>query len=158
MINFQEKIAEDIYGLGSILITGLCPSNRHYNPLGKIWASVRKRIWEQYGVDVVGLFIYDNDNQLVTGSFCLNYSAIENTGIDKRIYISRFSDTFQLQMQMFEDTLIAFADSPNGLESYEAALARGESVKQLNEILNSFLCSINMRTKEKQRRSKKSKK
>ena len=154
-MTFQENFTKtkDEYGLGSLLIAGLCPSHSGYNPIGKIWASVRKRIWERYCVDVVGLFTYNSEKEVVMGTFCLNYSVIEESGIDRRIYVTRFTDTFQLQMTLFEEALIAFADSPNGLTDYEAALVRGANNRQLDQLLNSFLRSINIRTEEDERRS-----
>ena len=152
MLNFKEN-AEN--GLGTLIISGFCPPHDGYDPVGKIWASVRKRIFERYRVDVVGLFTYNEEKEITTGSFCLNYSILERNGVNERVYVSRFKDTFQMQMTLFEDVIIAFIDDPIGLTAYQDLLYQGATQKQLDKGVNAFLRSINVRTEKDQRRAEK---
>ena len=81
--------------MGGLLISGLdLPRSDKFDPLSKIWSSIRKRVMEQYGVDVVGLFLYDDFEKTVSCSFCLNYGLVEAGEVDKELYTQRFDQTF----------------------------------------------------------------
>lgn len=150
-MTFQENVGQ---GIGSLLIDGLAISHNGYDPLGKIWASARKRIREQWHVDVVGLFTYDDGKKVVSCSFCLNYYVTEMKNIDERVYTTRYIDSFPYQMTFFQDIILAFVDDQeNGLEAYEKLFATRPGKRALDQLLNRFLRSINVRTETEQKRS-----
>ena len=151
MVTFRENAGQ---GIGTLLISGLRIQHGRHDPLGKIWASVRKRIREKYHVDVVGLFTYDDAKKVVSCSFCLNYCIAETKGVEEKIYTARFLDTFGHQMTDFEDVIMAFMDdSENGLTAYEELVKTGATNRQLDQFLNKFLCSTGTRTQSEQRHS-----
>lgn len=150
-LTFTENAGE---GIGTLIISGLKVAHGRHDPLGKIWASVRKRIRENYKVDVVGLFTYDDARKIVSCSFCLNYYVTEMKQLNEKVYTVRYMDSFPFQMADFEDVVIAFVDDEeNGLTAYEKLVKAGATNRQLDQLLNRFLLSVNMRTVSEQKRS-----
>ena len=132
--------------MGVIIAHNLSLPHSTYTPLGKIWASVKRKVLEQYGVDVTGVFVYDDELRAVACSFCLNYGYLKIHGIDERIYTERFQDTFRLIASTFEDTIEAFLTDPeNGAEAYATMVEFGATQDEIDELFNKFLRSINMR-------------
>ena len=145
--------------MGIIIAHNLSLPHDTYTPLGKIWASVKRKVLEQYGVDVAGIFVYDDELRAVVCSFYLNYAYLKTHGIDERIYTERFQDTFAMQATMFEETIEAFLTDPeNGVDAYTTLVEFNATSDELDELFHRFLRSINMRTDEDDVNSAKRKK
>ena len=150
-INFQENVG---HGFGTLLINGLTISHNGYDPLGKIWASARRRVREKWHVDVVGLFTYNDEKGVISCNFHLSYCATEMGSINEKLYSERYKDSFPHQMAFFEDILLAFVDDQeNGLSAYEQLYPEHTNDRELDRLIDRFLCSINVRTKREQKRS-----
>lgn len=152
-IRYQEKSGK---GFGGLIISGLTfPSIKDFDPLAKIWSSVRKRICERWQVDVVGLFVYDEKREIVSCSFCLNYGMLPEE--NHQTYTQRFEDTFQMQMLLFEETLDSFVlDYDFGYESYIKLVRNKNCTPEMcNHFLNSFLKRINIKTEKDERKAAK---
>ena len=143
--------------IGALVIDGLVlPRANSFDPLAKIWSSVRKRILEQFGVDSAALFIYDDEKEVISCSFCLNFSVPETSGLDQKSYIEKFEDTFSAQMGMFEDVIEFFLLDEFGYEEYLKLLKKGADKEQLNNLFNRFMLSINVRTPKDEKRKHRS--
>lgn len=133
--------------MGALVINGLVLPRGKFDPLAKIWSTVRKRIREQFHVDVAGLFLYDDEKEVISCSFYLNYCVPELKDIDAREYTERFEGTFALQMIMFEEAVEYFLlDDEHGYEPYLERVKQGADEQALNNMFNAFLRSINLRT------------
>ena len=147
-IAFSEKCSGHI---GSLLINGLVlPRTNSFDPLVKIWTSVRKRIFEKAGLDVVGIFAHDVEQELIVCSFYLVYG---DEVIDIEDHTRKFEKSFHKQMALFEDTLLKFLESDVGYETYVKVLEADTEAIFAN-VLNEFLKSIGSRTKADERRSR----
>ena len=149
-VTFQENVGP---GIGTLVINGLVLPHDTYDPLGKIWASVKKRLRERYRVDVAGLFTYNDEKKVISCSFCLNYGISEIRGLDSKVYTARFESTFDCQMVDFEEVIEAFIESPNGLSAYKKALKTNPGKRDIDKVINSFLFSVGMRTEKEERQS-----
>lgn len=148
-MTFKENVDQ---GIGTLLINSSFLSRSKKNPLGKLWElGIRKRFLKEYGVDVAGLFTYDVDRGVVSGSFCLNYAVPKlNKDIDVRVYVERFKDTFGIQMAFFEDIIEAFVeDTDKGLRAYEDLVEANVTADVLNELIRTFLHSKGVQTQKK---------
>ena len=141
--------------MGALVINGLVlPRTENFDPLAKIWSSCRKRISEQYGVHVTGLFVYDDEKEVISCSFCLSFT----TNDDLKLYIKRFEDTFQYQMTMFEDAIEAFLmDQEDGYDAYMSLINTGKMVKKeaYESLFNKFLRKMNLKTKKDDKKKRK---
>lgn len=161
VITYEEQLRE---GTGSLVISGLVfPENpSSFDPLGKIWSSVRKRIAETYGVQVTGLFFYQPEREIIIANFLLSTAGMED--IDYNVLEKRFRDTFALQMSLFRDTIETFLlDTTEGYLAYCGYLELTEdSPKKVKEecdkAFNSFLLRIGVKTeKDEKEKAKKAK-
>ena len=138
--------------MGMLVINGLMLPGK--DPLGAMWAAgPRKRIFDEFGVDVAGLFVYDDEKEVVSCSFYLNFGVV--TEAEVKVYAARFRDTFSQQMALFEDVLEAFlGDEDDGYLAYLDLLKNGEvSDEVAKDFFNRFLRKINIRKKKDDRRS-----
>ena len=137
---------------GGLIINDIdIPCQRGFDPIAKIWSSVRKRNREKFGVDVTGLFIYDEERHVVSCSFYLNFGVLATDAAREEVeaYTLHFSETFSLQMAKFGEALNAFMDAENGLAAYKNYLENEEfSTKQCDKIFNAFLRSTGLKIKE----------
>ena len=129
--------------------------------MGKLWASVRKEIFRQYGVDMVGLFTYDYNSGVIMGTFDPNFAVALEEGITQEQYQKRFEEKFWYGMGIFSKTVTKFLkDEKNGYAPYCRLIRKrfeddyeGPSKReQLDEMLNRFLASIGIRAEEKKRK------
>ncbi len=164
-IVFEEQCSN---GFGNLIIQGLVfPDNPDFDPLGKIWSSLKKRIDERYHVNVTGIFFYDPDVELISCNFCLNYAPLEKNQLDIEDYIQRYHDTFSTQMTLFENTIHSFIlDTENGYLPYLRCIESikdiedGEERREIFDLLfDNFLksCGIKTEADDKKKKKKKSK-
>ncbi|MBQ3348753.1 hypothetical protein IJG90_04585 [Candidatus Saccharibacteria bacterium] len=147
-IAFSEKCSGHV---GTLIINGLViPRTHSFDPLVKIWTSVRKRIFERAGLDVVGIFAHDTEQQLIVGSFYLVYGDEVH---DMDTHTKKFEESFHRQMDLFEDTLMKFLESQEGYKLYLHVMEQNTE-SQFTKIFNDFLKSIGVRTKADERRAK----
>ena len=152
-ITYESKCAN---GFGSMIIKGLSfPPNPDFDPLGKIWASVRKRIEERWKVSVTGIFFYEQDMSLCSCNFCLNFAPVERLEISDAEYRDRFEQTFNLQMALFEEVINCFVTNENGYNLYLKCLEAAKDITDdeerydwFNMMFNDFLKKINIKTEQ----------
>ena len=144
-----------------MVITGLfVPPNPNFNLLDKIWSSVRKRIAEEYEIQVTGLFSEDPDGNLVICNFYLNCAHIEDDE-EKEIYNAKFKECFPFIIKKFEKAITDFFSDIDGYAPYRDYLALCSSVDEpisedvCNEILNKFLFKKGLKTEEDERKKRK---
>jgi len=112
---FQYEV-KDYFASG--IITGLpLPENEDFNPLEKIWSSVKKRINEKYGVSTTAIFVITED--AISCSFLLNCAGCDDDSAEHKNYNKKFKETFHLQMMVFEEAITTFlTDIDNGYVAY----------------------------------------
>ena len=152
-LNFDERSTDK--GFGALIISGLIfPENKAFDPMAKIWSSVRKRICERYGVDSTGIFFYEPTHGIINCNFCLNYVKIKNEG-ESYLYRAKFQETFDYQMLLFEEVLDAFMmDFQYGyypycqyVESHQDE-KQEEIIKFCNNQFDTFLKNHGIKTKK----------
>ena len=144
-IKFREHINEHV-----IFIDGAIFPHHPFDPLAKIWSSIRKVCCRKYGVDVVGTFTYDDDKAQVACNFFLNYSIVEAGSIGEETYLGMFKDNFPFMMELFEDTIITFMSfRTNGYADYLALSEMGATDDELRASINGFLESVGLRSHKK---------
>ena len=145
-ISFSEKCSGHI---GNLLINGLVIERPNgFDPLVKIWTSVRKRIFERAKLDVVGIFVHDVKQELIIGSFYLVYG---DEVKDTDAHTKKFEESFPRQMALFEQTLLSFLET-----EYEEYLKVVDAniEASVGDFINGFLKSVGIRTKEDEIRAK----
>ena len=153
--DYEEHVSD---GVGHLLIKGLVfPDRGGYDVLGKLWASTKKKIQEQYEVQSTGLFDYGED-----GVECEFFLSFHDEKQSPRLYFKRFADSFPFQMDLFKEVLEAFMlDSENGYVPFCEAVKiskdidRTEREEFFNELLNDFLISINMKKRKRRKHPRK---
>lgn len=137
-------------GSRELIITGInLPRNKDFDPLAKIWASVRKRCKEEYGVDVIAVFFANEDSILC--KFYLNYCDIQ---VSQKTYRSKFRRNFPKIVAKFANVLTLFAANiHNGYSEYAELWQNNEGISKYNECLNSFLKSAGLRTADDEKNS-----
>lgn len=153
-IGYEEEVKRDT---GSLKITGFnFPDNAVFDPLAKIWSSVRKRIAEKYGVHVTGLFRYKE--AVIECSFLLNYGMITtNNPAEIDLIQDRFMHTFSGQMALFENTIEAFLlDFDDGYLAYVKYVDDANPIEEgeCERIFNKFLKKIRIKTLEDEKSKK----
>lgn len=148
-ISFSERVAG---GIASIVANGIAvPSNRKFDPLAKIWSTLRRRILEQYKVDIVGIFASDDERELISANFYLNYAVEGEFG--EQTYTGMFEDSFPKWAELFEQTLLAFLESET-YDKYIELLGSGTTeYEPYRKLFNSWLRGQGLRTKKDDRRS-----
>ncbi len=160
----MEKIIELLFdceckeGLGNLIIYGFNFPKTAYDPLGKIWSSVRKRIYEIYKVSVVACFFYKKN--FIACTFHLNTIPIEaedkvydgNEEQSTKAYLAKFRETFERQMMFFEEVLDAYVlDQENGYTAFCNYVKETDGEidhSTCEEMFNRFLKSMNIKTEE----------
>lgn len=158
---YEERLRE---GCGSLLISGLVfPKNKNFDPLAKIWSSVKKRIYEMYEVQVTGIFFYEPEKELILANFIINNAGI-NGHVEPEAHQKKFDDTFALQMSLFRDTLEAFLfDTEDGFLTYCRYLESTEDSpktieEECNQFFNNFLIKNGIKTQKDEKLKEKKKK
>ena len=152
-VTFVEKFDSC---MGALIINGLTlPNGRSLDPLGELWShGLRKRIYETFELDVAGLFVYDDEKEVISCSFYPNFTIPEVKGTSPKMYMEKFMDTFPRQMLMWEEAIEAFLyDQQNGYLAYCELANKGDT--EVKAMLHRFLRSKNLRTKQDIERSKK---
>ena len=158
---YEESFTEDA-PIGQIIIRGLdLPYNPKFNPMDKIWSSLRKRIAEEHDIQITGVFRKDIKGEIV-GAFMLNMATIDECNFE--MLQSKFRDLFQIMMVRFESILETWVMNDNGFAAYKAYVedAAYPESQRCNEILDEFLISIGVKTskdlKEREKKKKELKK
>lgn len=153
---FEEEIN---YGIGTMNIGGIdFPSHKEFDPLAKIWSSLRKRIIEKYGVDSVGNFQYSGPStDIIFCDFYLNYGIQQARDMGDDEYAKKYEETFHEQMEMFKDVIEKFLAEPEyGYDVYmKLTSEEGVLDDEYNILFNTFLRKIGVRTEEDEKRAKK---
>ncbi|MBR0465659.1 hypothetical protein IJJ02_02645 [Candidatus Saccharibacteria bacterium] len=172
-----KLIAKD--GSGVLTITGLPLEECHYYaPLGKIYSSCRKRNAEQFGIQVTGTFLYDfPEKGTITGSFHPNCYDCNDEEARINKVLHRFDETFERQMTLFIDVVECFMDDKEqGYSAYlkhiehinfvannfyesenERQVAIEAAIEECNQMFDSFLISIGVKTNADLKRRNKNK-
>ena len=147
--------------VGSMQILGLeLPENPVFNPLDKIWSSVRKRIYDCYGVATTAIFVVTPE--AISCSFYLNCAGIKENAQEHKKHNRKFKETFDYQMMLFEEAITTFlSDMENGYIAYcaylESCKEKGEkiSAKTCEKMFDTFLTSAGYKTAEDERKKRK---
>ena len=149
--------------VGQLTIWGLkLPYNPRFNPLDKIWSSVRKRIAEEYSIQITGVFRIEPKEKKIIGTFMLNMASVDESNFD--VLQFRFRDLFQIMMINFETVLETWTMNDNGLAAYKSYVEEAgyAELERCNEILDEFLISAGVKTpkdlKEREKKKKELKK
>lgn len=134
---------------GELTITGVkIPCNRgRYNPLDKIWASVKKKVLEEHGVHISATFKYNIN--LIVCDFFIDNAYGETAKLSKLVLYQRFERAFPYAIADFEDALEDFfKDEKNGYYAYvklfESSKGKPDR-EECEEMFNTFLRKINLR-------------
>lgn len=142
-IAFSEKVSGHI---GTLIINGLVmPRTNSFDPLVKIWTTIRKRIFEKRQLDVVGIFVHDTSQELISCNFYLSYTNVHNDNTDA--HTKKFEESFPRQMKIFEETLLRFLEDEDGYDHYTKLLANHTDENNLSDFFNAFLKKAGVRTK-----------
>ena len=132
--------------IGSMIIEGIVfPRKTEFDPLGKLWASVRKSVRSEYGIDIVGIFAYDEAKSTVMCSFYLSYSLMKNNHIGPKTYVAIFEDNFSEIAKRFYCLIVFFVADKDGYDKYCSLQEKGAKKEDIDRMFNMFLRSINMR-------------
>lgn len=153
-VRFTKSLAETGEN-GCLLIIGInFPQVGSFNVLAKIWSTVRKRIREENSIDVVGLFNQATENTNVCMFYPNNYKATSLDQINELHQL--FYETFEIQMNIFKQTIVDFLDDPdNGYKEYFTIATENPSEKALEDIIEEFLRSKNLRTEKDDKKKEK---
>ena len=138
-------------GFGVAQITNFSIPHQGFNPMGKLWASVRRENRRKYGVNVTAIFLHDEADDIISCSLCLDYGYQLAKDIDQRVYEQRFIDTFDHQLITLEKTLEAFVDDENGYAAYLDHIEKNGGIADeayCNELFNQFLRGIGLKKPE----------
>lgn len=139
-------------GFGALQITGFSLPHNGFEPMSKLWASVRRHNRRKYGVNVTGIFIYDQADSVISCSFCLDYGFQLANDIDQKVYEQRFMDTYNGQMITLEKTIEAYIlDTENGYVPYIKHIEENGGIADeefCNEMFNRFLRNIGLKKPE----------
>jgi len=159
---YEENFGADS-PVGQLTIWGLnLPYNPKFNPLDKIWSSVRKRIAEEYDIQITGVFRIEPKEKKIIGTFMLNMASVDESNFD--VLQFRFRELFQIMMINFETVLETWTMNDNGLAAYKSYVEEAEyaELERCNEILDEFLISAGVKTpkdlKEREKKKKELKK
>ncbi len=157
-MNTQVAFYEDAEAgaSGKLAIIGLTfPYAEKLDPLGKIWANLRKRITKELGVDSAAIFSYKTKDKQILVSFYVNVGILDSQqNADIKEYIKKYKDNFKKQSDMFEDVIRKFiAAEEGGYADYLKLLSdysgRDEIREKSDEFINNFLVSIHLRRPRK---------
>ncbi|MDO4611250.1 MAG: hypothetical protein Q4B34_00060 [Candidatus Saccharibacteria bacterium] len=153
-MNTQVAFYEDAEAgaSGKLAIIGLTfPYAEKLDPLGKIWASLRKCITKELGVDSAAIFSYKTKDKKILVSFYVNVGILDSQqNADVKEYIKKYKDSFKKQSEMFEDVIQKFiAAEEGGYTDYLKLLSdysgRDEIREKSDEFINAFLVKIGIR-------------
>ena len=158
MANLPKCEGTCTIGFGVVQITNVSMPHEGFNPMGKLWASIRRENRRKYGVNVTAIFLHDEKDNLISCSLCLDYGYQLAHDIDQRAYEQRFMDTFEGQLMTLEKTLEAFVgDNENGYTAYLDHVEKNGGIADedyCNEMFNRFLRGIGLKKPEDEQAKK----
>lgn len=150
-MTFTEYVSDS---MGVIVIENIDFPHQYFDPLAKLWATVRKEARRKYKVDVAGAFSYDDIANKITCNFFLNYSIIEFSTTTQEEYrekfeacFSKIADGFEAVIRLFiedgaYDEYIDLVNKANGLNvSKSNLITHGD----FDRLFNVFLKDLGIR-------------
>ncbi len=126
------------HGIGTLIINHVSLPHEKHDPLGRLWAKLKKRLRANFGIDVTGLFTYKDGNRLISCSFCLNYGAPNVTGKEIVEYDKYFTNNFKNIIEIFKEVIKLFVKS-DSLAIYKMLSITGANEKDLNKVIDDFI-------------------
>ena len=166
MLNFATELTD--VG-GNLIITSqtTLPTFNSHDPLSQIWGKVKLKIEKLYQMKPCATIQRPVPGTTVISIFPnWAYHEAKCPQMDERLYAQRFKDTFELQVQEFEDAILAWIDDTEfGLPAYEhilelnSPIVPGEErnshiVEQLELLTDDFLARINLRKPNRAQRKR----
>ena len=137
-------------GMGNITIEGIYLPHQYFDPLAKLWATVRKEVRKKFKVDVAGAFFYDDVQEVISCNFYLNYSIIEFKDISDEEYQEQFllswdkiADGFEAVINLFveDDAFNEYVELTEKAASGTNSVAHGD----FDRLFNIFLKDLGIR-------------
>lgn len=167
-IYYQETISDNVcvVNIGNVQIkrpvihdpTGSTHSKVVFDPLAKIWSTIRKRILDYWKLSIVGAFTYDETQEVITCTFFPETAAINQLGIKigTQTYHGMFIDLFREWSSFFERHLEEWLTAEDGYAAYAAMIDSGElRPEKYRKYFNGYLKSRKLRTRADEVRSAK---
>lgn len=104
---FTEQSSDS---MGLIVIEDIFFPHQFFDPLAKLWATIRKEARKKYKVDIAGAFSYDDVARKITCNFFLNYSIIEFSNTTPEEYRNKFETSFSKIADGFEAVIRLFVE------------------------------------------------
>ncbi|MDO4612004.1 MAG: hypothetical protein Q4B29_00875 [Candidatus Saccharibacteria bacterium] len=137
-------------GIGIITIEGLVfPEHKFFDPLGGLWAKMRKIVRKNTGVDSTGIFAYDTEQKLISCSFILNTAILEKGSgkQEQEEYQKKFEEIFPQQAEFFEQTILRFINEDYYRDYCQTICSRldnKQKEKAIKGLLKKFTSSLMM--------------
>lgn len=145
-LSFSTQCGEET---GSIIINGISfPGHKVFNPLAKIWSSVRKQNLKTFSTSVVAdKFTYDDEQRQISCHFQLSFADQEGNEAE---HSKLFQNTFEAQVELFIKALLDFVkDEEHGYTRYLVLTQTGADADEIEEMFNEHLASVGLRPKAK---------
>ena len=113
---FTEQSSDS---MGVIIIDDIHFPHQYFDPLAKLWATVRKQARKKYKVDIAGAFSYDDIAQKITCNFFLNYGILEFSDTTVEEYRAKFESSFDKIADGFEAVIRLFIEDGGYAEYLE---------------------------------------
>lgn len=145
--HFTEQSSDS---MGVITINDIYFPHKYFDPLAKLWATVRKQARKKYKVDIAGAFSYDDIAQKITCNFFLNYGILEFSDTTVEEYRARFESSFDKIADGFEAVIRLFIEDGGYAEYLEltnrAALDHSSVTHgDFDRLFNIFLKDLGIR-------------
>ena len=123
---------------GQVILEDINVQHGAFDPLAKIWSSVRKRIREEFDVDVTGIFVYVQGDVAIC-RFLANFGLYDHTATKEQLkeYAQRFAVNFERIAAKFYEAVEAFRMS-GYLAKYNSIADDGD-FDEMNVLMNRFL-------------------
>lgn len=152
MINIFTYEVCDNENSRELVFSGIdLPHTADFDPLAKIWSSLRKRCKESYHVDIIATFFYDDVKHKVLVKFYLNYCECD---VSIKTYRKRFRRNYPAIVARFANVVMLFMSNvKNGYADYYSLWEKGEGIQEYNKCLNLFLETAGLRTENDKNRA-----
>lgn len=137
-------------GMGNITIEGIYLPHQFFDPLAKLWATVRKEVRKKFKVDIAGAFFYDDVQEIISCNFYLNYSIIEFKNISDEEYRNEFQEHWNHIASGFEAVIDMFVEDDAFDEYVELTEKAASGTSQVtrgdfDRLFNLFLKDLGIR-------------
>ena len=104
---FTEQSSDS---MGLIVIEDIFFPHQFFDPLAKLWATIRKEARKKYKEDIADAFTYYDVARKITCNFFLNYSIIEFSNTTPEEYRNKFETSFSKIADGFEAVIRLFVE------------------------------------------------